>query len=71
MYKVREEFEVWYSKEQEQQYPEHLQLMVKELMFQGWVGRPETTVVDLPLSSTIWWYEEVCDALDDAGVKYE
>ena len=82
MDKVREEFEHWIQSETafdtfKTNYamtkPENQQYMCHHtnLAWFAWKASRERIVVSLPLSTTNYWHEEVCEALDKVGVRYE
>lgn len=74
MDEVQEEFEVWLKsggnltmKEDNGEYS----FQHTRFAFEAWKASRKTVIVKLPHESAIWWFDEVCDALDDVGVKYE
>ena len=80
MDKVREEFEKWFEKEKSRGDRHHgLQRLVKETMFEGWVGRKETAIVKIPVTGEqssfgdyiVFDYDCVVKMLEEAGVRYE
>lgn len=67
MDKMREDFEAWWRCNGGMDAaPDEI-----EFAFDIWKASRAALRVELPNESSIWWHQDVCESLEEAGVPYK
>lgn len=81
MDKMREEFEAWCCKRGYTLKPAETNCGIiiegayghprVQLAWESWQESRSALCVELPDESSIWWHQDVCESLEEAGVPYK